>query len=56
MSLLKVMQWALGLVISFYLYKALLGKMSGGDGLKFGVVALIWIFTILVTSGFVKIN
>ncbi len=56
MSFLKAIQWALGFVISFYLYKALLGKMYDGDGVKFGVMALIWIAIILVTSGLIKIN
>lgn len=56
MYLLKTIQWLLGIVIAFYLYKVLLGKLRDGDGLKAGMVALAWFATALITSGFVKIK
>lgn len=56
MVLLKVVQWLLGFVVIFYLYKALLGKMCDGDGLKFAVASLIWVTTMLFTSGLIEIK
>jgi hypothetical protein len=56
MSLLKTIQWLLGLVVTFYFYKALLGKLREGDGLKATIVAAIWLSTVVVTSGLVKIG
>jgi hypothetical protein len=56
MHILKAIQWLLGLVIAFYLYKALLGKLRDGDSLRAGVVAVIWFVTVLVTSGLIKIK
>lgn len=34
MVILKAIQWLLGLAITFYLYKALLGKLRNGEGLR----------------------
>lgn len=55
MGLLKTIQWLLGLVLAFYLYKALLGRLRDGDGLKTSIVAAVWGLIVLVTSGFVRI-
>ena len=55
MSLLKTIQWLLGLMLAFYLYKVLLGKLRDGDCLKALIVAAIWFSIVLVTSGFVRI-
>lgn len=56
MDLLKTIQWLFGLVLAFYLYKALLGKLRDGDGLKASIFAAVWFSIVLVTSGFVKIE
>ncbi len=56
MHLLKTIQWLLGIVIAFYLYKALLGKLRDGDGIKAGMIALAWFATALITSGVLKIK
>jgi hypothetical protein len=53
---LKTIQWLLGLVTAFYFYKALLGKLRDGDGLKASIVAAAWFSIVLVTSGFVRIE
>lgn len=54
MFILKTIQWLFGLVIAFYVYKALLGKLRDGDGLKAGMVAVAWFAIALVTSGFIR--
>lgn len=56
MHVLKVIQWLLGLIICFYLYKGLLGKLKTGDGRKAGVVALVWFTITMVTSGLINLN
>lgn len=56
MYILKTIQWLLGIVIAFYLYKALLGKLRDGDGIKAGMVGLAWFAIVLITSGFIKIK
>lgn len=56
MTILKIIQWLLGLVVTFYLYKALLGKLRDGDGLKSVLVAVAWITITVSTSGLVKIR
>lgn len=56
MYLLKTIQWLLGIVIAFYLYKALLGKLRDGDGIKAGMVGLAWFAIVLITSGVIKIK
>lgn len=56
MGLLKTIQWLLGLVLAFYFYKALLGKLRDGDGLKASIVAAVWFSAVLVTSGFIRIE
>lgn len=56
MVLLKTIQWLFGLVLALYLYKALLGKLRDGDGLKASILAAVWLSITLVTSGLVKIE
>lgn len=56
MRLIETTQWLLGLVIAFYLYKALFGKLREGDGLKATIVAAVWFATGVVTSGLFKVN
>lgn len=51
---LKTIQWLLGLLLAFYFYKALLGKLRDGDGLKASIAAAVWFSAALITSGFVK--
>ena len=56
MHILQFIQWALGAMIAFYIYKGLLGKLRDGDGLKAGIVAAAWLAATLITSGVIKIN
>jgi hypothetical protein len=53
---IKTIQWLLELVLAFYFYKALLGKLRNGDGLKASIVAADCFSIFLVTSGFVRIE
>lgn len=56
MGFIKTIQWLLGLVLAFYFYKALLGKLRDGDGMRASIVAAVWFSIVLVTSGFVRIE
>jgi len=51
MTILKIIQWLLGLAITFYLYKALLSKLRDGDGLKAALATVVWMIIALFTSG-----
>lgn len=56
MGLIKTIQWLLGLMLTFYFYKALLGKLRDGDGLKVSIAGAIWFSAVLITSGFIRIE
>lgn len=56
MMILKIIQWLLGLAITFYLFKALLGKLRDGEGLRAALIAVVWLIITLLTSGLIKIN
>lgn len=56
MVILKAIQWLLGLAITFYLFKALLGKLRDGDGLRVASIAIIWLAITLLTSGLIKMT
>jgi len=50
-QILKIIQSLLGVVVSFYLFKGLRGKLNDGDGLKVGTIVLVLFFLISITSG-----
>ena len=56
MAILKFIQWAMGLMVTFYILKGLLGKFQEGDFSKAGIIAVIWLGLIVFTSGFIKIE
>lgn len=49
--MLHLLQLALGLVIFFYLYRALLGRTQTGDWGRLGLAALAWAAISLYRSG-----
>jgi short subunit fatty acids transporter len=56
MAILKFIQWAMGLMVSLYILKGLLGKFQEGDFSKAGIIAVIWLALLVFTSGFIKIE
>ncbi|WP_410474401.1 hypothetical protein [Guyparkeria sp. TX1] len=56
MIILKSIQWFLGIVMIFYLYKALLGHIHHGDGWRAGMVAITWLLLATITSGFLELG
>ena len=55
-AILKFLQWAIGLMVTFYILKGLLGKFRDGDFSKAGIIAVIWLGLIVLTFGFIKIE
>ena len=56
MAILKFIQWAMGLIVTFYILKGLLGKFQDGDFSKAGIIAAIWLVLVAFTSGLIKIK
>ena len=48
MSVLKILEWFLGFIFSIYLYKALLGKLRDGDGIKAVIVVIVSLLVMLL--------
>jgi hypothetical protein len=42
MVIIKFIQWAIGLILAFYLFKGLLGRFQEGDLTKAVIIGIIW--------------
>jgi len=54
MTLLKLLEMALGLVFLFYFLKGLLGKFKSGDLTKALVLLVAWLALVAFNSGLLK--
>jgi hypothetical protein len=52
MVILDFIRWAMGLLVTFYMLKGLLGKFRDGDFTKGVIIAAIWLGLIFITSYF----
>jgi len=56
MVYLKFIQWGMGLLVTFYILKGLLGKMREGFFSKAVLITVIWLGLATFTSGLIKIG
>jgi hypothetical protein len=55
MTAIRIIQWTLGLIVCFYLFKGMLGEFQDGDFSKAAIVAIVWLGLVAFTSGILKI-